>query len=234
MNRKFRGSQKLIVSALGLAIAVPLAIAPASAAIDSGFLIHAENSEDAQYWANAGLKSANTAEPPYGGGGGSTDEPPYGGGGGGGGGDYTDYRFDFPDYDGPVTVKYSDTEPYLIHTNTDGTMEVRAAFPETRDGYNHVTLKKRLNGSVSVHYTHITGIKANGAAELEEAPRFNGPNKLWLFPEGGIQGFIYGGSGELGDQGEPYTADYYNRASGEDWDGFYHTFEYFGVGLQSA
>lgn len=62
MNRATRRRQGIIVSAIGAAILVPLVALPASASLDDGhFLVHAQNIEEPEYEAYAGLKSDGSA-----------------------------------------------------------------------------------------------------------------------------------------------------------------------------
>lgn len=61
MNKKNRGSKRLLFSAIGVALAFPLVAVPASAAMDGGnFFVHAQNTSDDQFQANAGMKGTDS------------------------------------------------------------------------------------------------------------------------------------------------------------------------------
>ena len=63
MPKTTRQSKRIFLSILGTAIAVPLVAIPASAALDGNFLIHAQNTEDRQYEATAGMRNGAAADP---------------------------------------------------------------------------------------------------------------------------------------------------------------------------
>lgn len=70
MNKKSRSSKRLIISTVGVALAIPLVAVPASASLgNSGFFVHAQNIQSPEFKATAGLKGTDQS----GSGGGSSD-----------------------------------------------------------------------------------------------------------------------------------------------------------------
>ena len=176
-----RRSRNTLLSALGVALALPLIAVPASAALDGGgFLVHAQNTEDARYQATAGAKGST-----QGGGSGGGSTTPGGGSGADNPGGAADSTRVLADYQcGPMGLKITQAMVDFSKANESQTPK------SSSDGWQSISSYSSATNKVALGYPD-SGPKAplvtlSDSMAVPAPLQFSDATKAFAYEEGGM------------------------------------------------